>query len=69
MDLQGPDFSNFRNPIFNYRDPNRVLKTPEKLHKVLKKYGNSKFSRYFIQILFFTADDEFANRFFIVFHE
>jgi len=38
MDLQGPDFSDsresmiifsdFRDPIFNSRDPNRVPKTP-----------------------------------------
>jgi len=32
-------------------------------HKVLKKYGNSKFSDLFIQILFFTTDDNFADAF------
>jgi len=30
MDLQGPNFSDSRDPIVNSRDPNRVPKTPEK---------------------------------------
>jgi len=30
---------------------------------VLKKYGNSKFSHLFIQILFFSADDSFVDVF------
>jgi len=29
----------------------------------LKKYGNSKFNHLFIQILFFTVDDSFADVF------
>jgi len=34
------------------------------------KYGNSKFSHVLIQILFFTADDSFADYVFCtVFHE
>jgi len=28
MGLQGPDFSDSRDPIFNSRDPNRIPKTP-----------------------------------------
>ena len=39
------------------------------VHKVMKKYGNYKFSYLFIQILFFTADDSFAGIFSIVFNE
>ena len=39
------------------------------LHKVLKKYKNSKFSLLFIQFFFFTADNNFADVFCIVFHE
>jgi len=35
----------------------------------LKKYGNSKFSHLFIQILFVSADDSFADAFCIVLHE
>ena len=30
MDLQGPDFSDSRDPIWNSRDPNRVPETPLK---------------------------------------
>jgi len=26
MDLSGPDFSNYRDPIFNSRNPNRAVK-------------------------------------------
>jgi len=35
----------------------------------MKKLENSKFSHFFIQIFFFTADDSFGNGFRIVFHE
>jgi len=40
-----------------------------KTYKVLKKYGNSKFSRLLIQILFVTAYDSSAEVFCIVFHQ
>ena len=41
----------------------------QNVHKVLKKYGNSKFSHLFIKILFFTTDDSSADVFCIVFYQ
>jgi len=41
----------------------------QNVHKVLKKYGNSEFSHFCIQILFSTGDDSFADVFCIMFHE
>jgi len=40
-----------------------------KMYKVLKKYGNSKFSHLVIPILLFTADESSADVFCFVFHE
>jgi len=48
---------------------NTCIEFGQNVHEVLKKYGNSKFSQLFIQILFFTADGNFADVFCIVFHE
>ena len=41
----------------------------QNVHKVLKKFGNSNFSHFCIQILFNGADDSFAGVYCIVFHE
>ena len=43
--------------------PWKNIEFDQNVHKVLKKYENSKFSHLFIQILFFTADDSFADVF------
>ena len=49
--------------------PWQSIEFGENVHAVLKKYCNSKFSHLFIQVLFFTADDSFADAYSIVFHE
>jgi len=41
----------------------------QNVHKVLKELGNSEFSHLFLQNLLFTANDNFADVFFIVFLE
>ena len=53
----------------SFQDLENSIGLCQSIHKVLKKYGNSKFSHLFIQILFFTADDSFADIFCFVLHE
>jgi len=49
--------------------PQKYSEFGKNVHKLMKKLENSKFSHFFIQIFFFTADDSFGNGFRIVFHE
>jgi len=44
--------------------PWKSIEFDQNVHRVLKKYGNSKFNHLFMQILFVTADDRFAKFFF-----
>jgi len=46
----------------------KYIEFAQNVHKVLKKYENSKLIRLFIQMLFFTDDDSSADVFCIVFH-
>jgi len=43
--------------------PWKSIEFVQNVHKVLKKCGNYKFNHLFIQFLFFTTDDSFADVF------
>jgi len=49
--------------------PWKSIEFGQNVHKVLKTFGNSKYSHLFIRILFFSADDSYEDDFCIVFHE
>ena len=49
--------------------PWKSIEFGQNVHKVLKRYGNSKIQPFVIQNLLFTTDDSFANLVCIVFHE
>jgi len=44
-----------------FSTPGKSIVFGQNVHKVLKKYGNSKFNHLSIQILLFTADDSSAD--------
>jgi len=64
-----PGFPRGLEKVLNYEVSFQDLEKVLYLAKMYIKYGNSKFTHLSIQILFFTADDSFANLVCIVFHE